>query len=236
MRMTNQTKDIDSWVELFITLHENGVDTLHSSIEYESFDLFKEVLKKTSQKSKSIQFKHVVKLADPSFNELHQGYNRIQTRIEEYLKHLHCDQIEMVQWMWRANLDDDKLRVENFKNSLSELEEAVLTIKKLGIVNKFMCFPYSLDFGMASLESKALDGYFIYRNPNELEMQSLLEKAHENSKETYAIRPLAAGALVKDSEWNINSLVKFSQNHPGVKGIVVSISSEKHLFDILNSF
>jgi hypothetical protein len=236
MRMTNQTKDIDSWVKLFITLHENGVDTLHSSIEYESFDLFKEVLKKTSQKSKSIQFKHVVKLADPSFNELHQGYIRIQTRIEEYLKHLRCDQIDMVQWMWRANLNEDKLRVENFRNSLSQLEDVVLTIKQSGLANKFMCFPYSLDFGMTTFESKALDGYFIYRNPNELEMQPLLDEAYKKDKQTYSIRPFAAGALIKDSESNINSLVKFSQNHPGVKGVVTSISSEKHLLDLLNSF
>ena len=234
MRMTNQRKDVNAWVEFLTTLHENGVDTLHSSMEYESFQLLTEVLRLISKKSDSIKFKHVVKLADPSFNEEYQSYNRIRKRIEEYTNALNCSQIEMVQWMWRNDLDNDKIRVSKFTESLQELEAEVSKIKNDGLVNGFMCFPYTLDFGMASLESNVIDGYMVYRNPNEMEYQPLLEEAYKKSKDVYSIRPLAAGNLIQNPDWNVNSLIKFSYNHPGIKGIIVSISEEKHLLEILN--
>jgi hypothetical protein len=234
MRMTDQRRDVNAWVEFLTTLYENGVDTLHSSMEYESFQLLTEVIRLISKKSKSIKFKHYVKLADPSFNEEYQSYTRIRKRLEEYTILLNCSQIESVQWMWRNNLKDDKLRVLRFTESLKELEVEVSKIKNDGLVNGFMCFPYTIDFGMAALESDVIDGYMVYWNPNEMEFQPLLEEAYKKSKDVYSIRPLAAGSLIQSTDWNVNSLIKFSYNHPCIKGTIVSISEEKHLFEILN--
>jgi hypothetical protein len=234
MRMIDQRKDINAWVEYLTILYENGVDTLHSSVEYESFQLLTEVLRLISKKSDRIKFKHVVKLADPTFNEEYQSYNRIRKRIEEYTNALNCSQIEMVQWMWRNDLNNDEVRVSKFTESLQELDTEISKIKNDGLVNRFLCFPYTLNFGIASLESSVIDGFMVYRNPCEMEFQHLLDEAYKKSKDVYSIRPLAAGSLIQNPDWDVNSLIKFSYNHPGVKGIIVSISQEKHLLEILN--
>jgi hypothetical protein len=234
MRMTSQRKDVNAWADLLTTLYENGVDTLHSSMEYESFSLLTEALRLLYKKSDNIKFKHVVKLADPSFNEEHQSYKRIRIRIEQYKKALMCNQIHMVQWMWRDDLHNDSLRLSKFYKSIHELETEIFKIKNDGLINEFLCFPYTLEFGLASLESAVIDGYTIYRNPNEILFQPLLDQAYKKSKDVYSIRPLAAGSLIQNADWNLNSLIKFSYNHPGVKGIIVSISEEKQLLEILN--
>ena len=68
----------------------------------------------------------------------------------------------------------------------------------------------------------------------EMDLQPLLEGSHRKFKNVYSIRPLASGNLFHNSDWNIDTLIKFSYNHPGVNGIVISISEKKHLLEILN--
>jgi hypothetical protein len=231
--MTYQKKDLEGWVNLFTTLYENGVNTLHSSMEYESFPMLCEVLNQVSKKSSAIKFNHIIKLSDPSFDENFTNYDRIRNRVKDYLKAFNCEQIETIQWMWRADLNNDKLRIDNFRGSIDSLNNVVASLKQEGLTNEFYCFPYTLDFGLESLNAKEIDGYTVYRNPNELEMDVLLDRALEVHKSAYVIRPLGAGALVNDSKWDAKSLINFAHNHQAVKGIIVGISDEKHLSDIL---
>lgn len=235
MRMTNQKNNIDNWVKLFITMFENGVDTLHSSSEYESFELLCEVLNRVSKKSDLIKFKHVVKLADPSFDEIYSNYDRIEARVIEYSDKLKTNQIETVQWMWRADLKNDSQRVSKFTESAEDLNNKVSDLKKKGLFKKFFCFPYTIDFGMASIEVNEIDGYTVYRNPNETEMDPLLDIAYQNNKEAYIIRPFGGGGIIKEANWNSDKLIKFATNHQSVNSIIVSISNEKQLSEVLSS-
>ena len=84
MRMHETGNTPSALAKFLVAIHERGVRSLHSSFEYDSFPLLCETLKELNRNSSSCKFRHVVKLAEPTFNESGFNATRLQDRLERY--------------------------------------------------------------------------------------------------------------------------------------------------------
>lgn len=232
MRMTLDKLSVDDWTELFIFMFDNGINTLHSSAEYESFPLFLKTLEKVSSIRPDIQFKHIVKLAEPHFDESEFCCERFNMKIKQYQEALEVERIDYVQWMWRSNSDDSR-RIEKFTTALPEIKKCFTNLKKSRNVGKFYCFPYTPEFMKRAQDVSLFDGYCVYRNPEENEYDELLKKSDKNSVIT--IRPFRANKLLIQSQ-GVKSLLDYNFSDPSVDKTIISLSSKDQVLEIKGIF
>lgn len=225
MRMLEYDYSLDYWVQLFSDLHDFGVTTFHSSNEYESFPFFCEVLSVFRVKYPLKKIKHIVKIAEPHFHINEFDGFRLEKKIDEYCTQLNVDKIDVVQWMWRGNLEDHLLRESFFEKYDSEIKESVFQIKSSGKIDRFCCFPYSENFALAAIKKEYVDGLIVYRNLVEQEYDDALLSSESLGKESYVLRPLNAGKALLEEDQTPKKLIHFALDFPNLIGAIVSISS-----------
>jgi aryl-alcohol dehydrogenase-like predicted oxidoreductase len=227
MRMYAARQGIKDWANLLLHAQSLGVLRIHCSDEYESFPFLLAVLEEVRRSSPQLEFRFIVKLAEPHFGENVFDAKNLLTRIDAYREALQTDQLDCIQWMWRGNLEDETGRIRGFSESANRILEVVDQAKYLGKIKSFHCFPYTFEFAQQALEAPFVDGLTIYRNPLEIKYDPLLARAQAIGKRVLVIRPFKAGEALADI--GVANLIKFSANSPAVDGIVVSCSSIKHL-------
>lgn len=235
MRLHEVTQNVDSWVQFFLEAHRLGVRKLHSSSEYESYPLLKEILGYLKKNHPEAEFEHIVKLAEPSFDDAGYESGRLTKKVNEYLLDLQTSHLAVVQWMWRLTLKEDDVRVQNFLEAGSALSAEISELKSGNKIKQFMCFPYSVSFANAAIQQSFIDGLVVYRNILETEYDDLLGKAARLGKESYIIRPLAAGKALAESGKSARALYDWALDHEGVAGAIVSISKPHHLRDLTSN-
>jgi hypothetical protein len=227
MRMHPERQGLKNWVNLLINASSLGVLRIHCSDEYENFPFLLTVLNEVRRSSPRIDFRFIVKLAEPHFGDNIFDAKKLLNRIDAYRQALQTDQLESIQWMWRGKIDDETGRIKNFSESADQMLDVVDLVKHNGKIKSFHCFPYTFEFAKLALENPLIDGLTIYRNPLELEYDPLLSRAHDIGKRILVIRPFKAGEVLENI--GVSKLIKFSASLPVVDGIVVSCSSIKHL-------
>ena len=227
MRMGPERQGLKDWANLLLHASTLGVLRIHCSDEYETFPFLLTILEEVRRSSPQLEFKYIVKLAEPHFGENAFDGKKLLTRIDAYREALQKDQLDCIQWMWRGKLDDETGRLQGFSDSFYRILEVVDRAKHQGKIKSFHCFPYTFEFAKHALENQMVDGLIIYRNPLEIEYDLLLARASAIGKRVIVIRPFKAGEALLDI--SAANLIKFSASSQTVDGIVVSCSSIKHI-------
>ena len=115
MRMLSVNRSLSKWIYIFDELYEKGIKSFHISKEYESYELFLDILKKSNLNKKKINI--YAKCFSPNFNDKIYNEKKLDILINSYLKDLKKDKIN-IQWMWRADLDNDVNRCKYFSEKL----------------------------------------------------------------------------------------------------------------------
>lgn len=233
MRMHEVDRSARQWADFLAEVHMRGVQTVHSSDEYDSYPLFCEALAIFRESNPGLQFRHVVKLAEPSFDDSGFDSTRLAARLEAYRHSLSADVINDVQWMWRKDLKDEGRRLKDGRSALAQIGDAASRLKADGKMDRFLCFPYTHGFADLMLETEFLDGFVIYRNANEREFDHLLDPCGANGKTCLIIRPFSAGATLNSDSDPADQLAA-ALDHPAIESAILSTSSLAHLDQLLN--
>ena len=96
MRLHENGRSAREWASFFADAYDLGVRRLHSSYEYDSYALLREALDALRDIRGDIAFRHVVKLADPGFDDTGFDAVRFTERVQSYCEELGCDSIDDV--------------------------------------------------------------------------------------------------------------------------------------------
>lgn len=228
MRMDESKGNEDYWAELLCAAYYAGIDTIHSSSEYESFPLLIRTLKRLTLIDKKVNFKHIVKLAEPHFSDSEYSSERLIEKINDYLIILQVGKLEAIQWMWRSNLSDLQ-RIESFTNYHKKIRRDIETLKQENLIGSALCFPYSVEFMKEALKLKVFDGFCVYRNPKELEYDDILKECDRQT--VISIRPFSADKKLISSEGPLD-LLNYNFADSAVKSTILSMSSLSQLNEI----
>ena len=226
MRMLGVKRSLSKWAYIFDELFEKGVRSFHVSKEYDSYGLFLEVLKKSNFNKKKINI--YAKCFSPNFNDQVYDEKKLSALLNCYLKDLSLDRIN-IQWMWRADLNNDDYRCKSFYQKIPEINYSLGKLKKKS-VNEIYCFPYSIKFAKLVIKIKNINGLSVYFNPIEKSYKQFL------GKKNIGIRPLYGGKLT--SKYTFSELINFSLKEKKITKIVLSINKIKNLkyfYNFLNA-
>ena len=233
MRLTDVDRRLPEWVKFFTEIQSIGIDTLHSSVEYESFPLLCSILSACHRSSNFTPFRHIVKIAEPSFDDAEFDADRLDAKIDAYCADLGTDMIADVQWMWRASLSDDALRITDFERQRSSIAAAVKKLKTAKKISRFFVFPYSVTFAQRAIEQDFVDGLIVYRNVEETEYDSVIERCGVLSKSCIIIRPFNAGAVFLQDRRSPPELLEYALNKSSIDQAIISSNSIEHLTSLV---
>ncbi|MCH9756777.1 MAG: aldo/keto reductase [Gammaproteobacteria bacterium] len=225
-------------------LYERGVNTYHTSSEYETHSFFCDIFQRFKQGKPNCETKHIVKLACPHFEESDFSAVRLEHLVDEQLKALQIEQIDIVQWLFRQKQNIDTVRIPKFENCADEVLSAFSRLKQSGKIKALSAFPYSLPFADAIKRHHFVDGFADYLNFYERNWVKPLHDLQLEHLGFLAIRPLFAGKLLTLSTEKKMLLEQFNNRfkldhveqmalaypllHPNVSSIILSLSSQKH--------
>ena len=231
MRLHTKFGSVPELADFFLRLHAAGITWLHSSNEYESFDLLCNVLKYLKETRPSVKFRHVVKIAEPSFDDDGFCYSRLLDKVDYYRSRLGVGCIDQLQWMWRKNIKNDEERISDFLGVKSEIQSAFDELRNKGVVSDFLCFPYSVEFAAAANNSGIFSGLTVYRNLEETQYDSALKDC-PFLNESIAIRPFGAGKGFAQGR-STQEMLDYVFSDDLINGVILTVSSEDHLNELL---
>lgn len=224
MRFFDKQLSVDEVVAIIDEGVDIGITTHHSSFEYSSYELYTKALEK-SNKGKEI--KHIVKLSSPHFEDDAFSADILEERVDNQLKALQIECIDVLQWLVRSKPINDADRLHTLESQREEIIASIDNLKKKGKIKTCFSFPYSVNFAEKVLEFEQVEGLVTYLNKEELDYQKFA-----NTVPFIAIRPLFAGKLIEkstDIDAEIISSLQFVENHEQVLSTIVGINSTKQL-------
>ena len=228
MRFHDKNLSSKNVTNIIENCHEIGIDTHHSSFEYNSYQLYLDALKNSSCKR---QIKHIVKLSSPHFedNPLSFSTKTLEAKIDEELKNLNIEQIDVLQWLVRSKPINDSDRLNILKLQANEIEECLANLKQKGKIKTAFSFPYSVPFAKEVIKFEQIDGIISYLNIQEEDYSEFA-----NSVPFIAIRPFFRGSLLQNGDKNqkIKECLNYIDSHKNVLTKVISINSKEQI----NSF
>ncbi|MEL6927012.1 MAG: aldo/keto reductase [Cyanobacteria bacterium J06600_6] len=258
MRVDPQQINLDAALALITYLYEHGVNTFHSSHEYDTDSFFCDVLSKFHQQNPSAEIKHIAKIGVPHFGEGDFKSDRLIALVENRLRDLNTERLDLVQWLVRHQPNEDQYRLPILADCQSELETTWSKLQQQGKVGALTSFPYSSSFAEAVLRFPTCQGLVTYLNLMETEMASLLSQMSERGQGYVAIRPLCGGLLTGDHARNTDApeseqiqkilaalnisptyltklAIQFPLLHPVVTSVMVSVSSIDHAQEVISA-
>lgn len=182
--------DERSAVDLLRKVHDAGITTVHSSSEYDSYDVTAAAIASLRREGRG--FEHVVKLAEPSFDETGFDADRVSRAIDAELGALSAERIDVVQWMVRGHAAGDRESKERLVEEWSgEIEDTFAALRTAGKIGSVLLFPYVTPAVESLLGLRCVDGLCGYLNLAELELAPTVSAGTS----CVALRPLAAGLL-----------------------------------------
>ena len=258
MRLNSQQIESEAALKLITYLYEHGVNTFHSSHEYETDAFFCQILRKFQRQHPNASVKHIAKLGVPHFGEGDFQSDRLITLVENRLRDLNTERLDLVQWLVRHQPNEDTYRLPILADCQSELAATWSKLQQQGKVGALTSFPYSFAFAEAVLQLSTCQGLVTYLNLLETEMVPLLEQMVERGQGYVAIRPLCGGLLTNDRVQNANNesnrdlqqimatanispvevtrkAIQFPLLHPAVTSVMVSVSSIQHAQEVITA-
>ena len=172
---------------------DRGVNFIHSSYEYGTRWALGRVLKDHPKRS---EMRHIIKVPVPESGD--EGVfdpEKFRLRVEEALRDLHTDRIDVIQHLHRANPNTDDLRLPQIPAVVEPLAEIFERLLREGKVGYLTTFPYSPGYAGAALATGAFTGMVAYYNPIEMEMAQYFDTMASRGQGFFCIRPYLAGLL-----------------------------------------
>lgn len=225
--------------DLLAFLFDAGCNSFHSSHEYEFHDYFCTTLRSLGRRPA----RHVVKLGEPHFD--HAGFRprRMIEIIDEQLRLLGVEHIDVVQWLLRHTPLEDRYRLPLFEACRDEVAATALRLQEAGKIGCLTVFPYTTEFAEAALGLGWCDGLTSYLNPVERECVPYLDAMEGRGQFFLAIRPLYAGLLASGAHpegakfavacdalgispaERLAFALRYPMLHPAVKSVILSVNT-----------
>ena len=172
---------------------ERGVNFIHSSYEYNTRWAMSRVLK---QHPKRHDLHHIIKVPVPDWDDGGKFDGaKFRLRIEEALRELHTEHIDVLQHLQRDRPNNDDLRIPNIAATHEPLLESFSKLKEEGKVSYLTTFPYTPDFADKVIQTDVFSGMVAYYNPIEMEMAEFFPQMAEKGQGLFCIRPFMGGLL-----------------------------------------
>lgn len=233
MRMGEVTRNIHEWGDFLAAVHALGITKLHSSSEYETFPMLCEILHHLGTRTNPVIFEHIVKLAEPSFDDTYFDGVRLAQKIDAYRTALCTECVQDIQWMWRQNLNDDAGRIAKFKQSAMTMADAAKALKSAGKIKRLLCFAYSAEFALAAIDMNMIDGLTVYRNAHEKEYDPVIENCAAQAKTVLVIRPLNSGKVLVSGLESPAEQVRYALDMPAIEAGIISSNHLDHIRELL---
>lgn len=233
--------------DVLTVLADDGVDTFHSSHEYDTHPRFCQALARLRRARPQLRPVHVVKLAAPHFGEDDFDAARFEGLVDAQRLALDTDRLDVVQWLARSQPISDALRLPLLGRMKDRFLEAWERMRTAGKVGELASFPYSLPFMHAALEWPGMRGLVSYLGVAERELVPHLDAMHGRGQGVMALRPLLAGRvlgagdpldahlttrLAELASSHRHGLVGLALEmpllHPSVSTIILSVSTLEH--------
>ena len=172
---------------------ERGVNLIHSSYEYGTRWAIGEILRSHPKRH---ELHHIIKVPVPDGGD--EGVfdpKKFRLRVEEALRDLHTDRIDVVQHLQRARPNTNDLRIPKIPAVVAPMVEVFEKLKEEGKVGYLTTFPYTPGFASEALKTGAYSGMVSYYNFIEMEMSEFFPAMEKNGQGFFCIRPLMSGLL-----------------------------------------
>ena len=170
-----------------------GINFIHSSYEYNTRWAMSRVLKDHPRRH---ELHHIIKVPDPDFDDSGKfDASKFRLRVEEALRDLHTDRIDVLQHLQRARPNEDDLRIPDIPSTNEAMLECFEQLKKEGKAGYLTTFPYTSGFAAETLETGPFSGMVAYYNPIEMEMAEFFPQMEEKGQGFFCIRPFMGGLL-----------------------------------------
>ncbi len=229
MRFLEKSLTPNEVTDIIDSCFDNGIDTHHSSSEYESYNLYTEGLAKSKNAQK---IKHIAKLAAPHFDESTFSSERLTTAVDNYLRTLKKDRIEVLQWLVRSSPINDIERLKIINENTNEINEVLGKLKQEGKIETVYSFPYSVVFAEEILKKiSEVDGIISYLNLLELDYVDIARK-----NKFISIRPLAAGKILnKTHSIGLKKALDFPLSFKNSLSTVISLNSKANVETLIKA-
>lgn len=177
-----------------------GIDFVHSSYEYGTRWSTGQVLARHPHRDR---VRHAIKVNVPDWGEPRFDPAAFRRQIEEALRELRTERIDIVQHLQRGDFDrllgyDDRAepqRVADLDAVLEPLREVAQQLRDEGLIGALTTFPYTVGYAQAAIASGAFDGIVAYFNLLETEMAEVFDLMRAGGMGFIGIRPLMGGLL-----------------------------------------
>lgn len=211
-------------------LHDHGIDTHHSSHEYDAHPVYLDALAAARRTGR--RFRHIVKLSEPSFDHHRFDGDRLTVLLDERLRELDVEQVDSLQWLFRTpDPQDDEARLATLADQGDEIRAWIEARTAEGKVADVSIFPYSPAFAAAAVDAGLSRTLCTYLNLVEQEYLPLLDRVDA----FIAIRPLAGGRLAGGEGPSAIEAIAYTLAQPKVTTSVVSVNSTPHLHAALEA-
>ena len=172
---------------------ERGINFIHSSYEYNTRWAMSDVLKNHPKRH---DLHHIIKVPVPDWDDEGKfDAAKFRLRVEEALRDLHTEHIDVLQHLQRARPNDDDLRIPNIAATHEPMLECFAKLKEEGKVSYLTTFPYTQEFAAKVMETDVFSGMVAYYNPIEMEMAEFFPQMEKNGQGFFCIRPFMGGIL-----------------------------------------
>ena len=214
-------KDISNFLEY---AHYKGVKQLHVSNEYNSYNSIKESLKKIKKK----KFILIIKLSEPSKDNVKFSLKRFEKKIYNYRNDLGTNHKYIVQLVNRYKCKNYKKYIFHEQKTFNTIKNTIIKLKKNKTIKSFYFFPYH------TYENKIKNKLFIngittYRNLYESQNDKY---AIKNNFKIIAMRTFG-GNKKKINEKNYKKLILFNLKSKLVKKVIVGTNNKAQLDQLL---
>lgn len=259
MRLDPKRIELKAAVNLISYLYESGINTFHSSHEYETDPFFCQVMRQFRSLHSGAEIIHVAKIGVPHFGEAQFNSAKLVALIENRLQQLKTDRIDLVQWLVRHQPNEDRHRLPILEECQQELSDTWSQLQDQGKVGVLTSFPYSVPFAEAVLKFSTCRGLVTYLNLLELEMTPFLAQMEQAGQGYVAIRPFCGGLITSEnltladennteinqklrgimtaSEMKTADVTKFALQfpllHPVVASVMLSVTNLEHAEQIV---
>ena len=172
---------------------ERGINFIHSSYEYNTRWAMSRVLKNHPKRH---DLHHIIKVPVPDWDDKGKfNATKFRLRIEEALRDLHTEHIDVLQHLQRDRPNDDDLRIPNIAATHEPLLECFTKLKEEGKVSYLTTFPYTREFADNVMQTGLFNGMVAYYNPIEMEMAEFFSRMEASGQGFFCIRPFMGGLL-----------------------------------------
>jgi hypothetical protein len=233
MRLADAECSVREWADFLVAAHRLGVRALHVSHEYDTWPLVRQIAAELANRPDRPTFRYVAKIAEPHFDERSFDPARLAAIIAEVSAGLGSACLHDVQWMWRGDLKDEAARLTQFRAQTRDLEAEIAALKRGGVIERFMCFPYTTEFAAAALELPGIDGLVVYRNQAERDYDAMLDVCAASCRTAHVIRPFFGGQTLISAQLSARDQLAAALDHPAIDYGILSTSRLDHLQQLI---